>query len=60
MLQSLARAVARYNPRLSHNPLYSLPAELSTPNANDIYVVQILEEGKAFELGTCLQDGNPS
>lgn len=57
MLQSLARAVARYSPRLFHNPLYS---ELSTPNANDIYAVQILEEGKAFELGTCLQDGNLS
>lgn len=59
MLQSLARAVARYGPRLSRNPLYPL-AELSTPNANDIYVLQILEEGKAFELGTCLQDSYSS
>lgn len=60
MLQSRARAVARYGPRLSHIPLYSLLAELSTPNANDIYIVQILEEGKAFELGTSLQNSNPS
>lgn len=46
-------------PPLSY-PSYSLLAELSTPNANDIYAVQILEEGKAFELGTCLQNSNPS
>lgn len=54
MLQSRARAVVRYDPRLFHIPWDSLPAELSTHNANDIYAVQILEEGKAFELGTCL------